>query len=48
LIAPARDPRERQDMGFLYVRTFADPDGHAFEPAWMDVAAMAEPQTEPA
>lgn len=42
------DVRERQDMGFMYVRTFEDPDGHMFEPAWMDVAAMAEQQAEPA
>ena len=42
------DPRERQDMGFMYVRTFEDPDGHVFEPVWMDVAAVAEQQAEPA
>ncbi|WP_046864012.1 VOC family protein [Microvirga massiliensis] len=42
------DPRERQDMGFMYVRTFEDPDGHVFEPMWMDVAAVAEQQAEPA
>lgn len=34
------DTREPQDMGFMYVRTFEDPDGHVFEPAWMDMAAM--------
>lgn len=33
------DIRERQDMGFMYVRTFEDPDGHVFEPMWMDVEA---------
>ena len=33
------DIRERQDMGFMYLRTFEDPDGHAFEPMWMDLAA---------
>jgi predicted lactoylglutathione lyase len=42
------DPRERQDMGFMYVRTFEDPDGHVFEPMWMDVAAVAEQQAAPA
>jgi predicted lactoylglutathione lyase len=42
------DPRERQDMGFMYVRTFEDPDGHVFEPMWMDVAAMAQQQVESA
>ena len=35
------DVRERQDMGFMYVRSFEDPDGHVFEPAWMDMAAAS-------
>src|SRR5690606_31551681 len=35
------DIRERQDMGFMYSRAFADPDGHVFESMWMDMAAMA-------
>ena len=29
-----------QDMGFMYLRTFADPDGNVFEPLWMDPQAM--------
>ncbi|MGL4965704.1 MAG: VOC family protein [Inquilinus sp.] len=33
------DIRERQDLGFLYGRSFEDPDGHVFEPMWMDMAA---------
>jgi uncharacterized protein len=33
------DIRERQDLGFLYGRTFEDPDGHVFEPMWMDMQA---------
>ena len=33
------DVREAQDMGFMYLRSFADPDGHVFEPAWMDMSA---------
>lgn len=33
------DVRPPQDMGFMYSRAFADPDGHVFEPIWMDVAA---------
>ena len=36
------DIRERQDMGFMYLRTFEDPDGHAFEPAWMDMKAVPD------
>lgn len=36
------DVRETQDMGFMYGRSFADPDGHMFEPMFMDMeAAMA-------
>lgn len=34
------DPRPAQDMGFMYQRTFEDPDGHVFEPVWMDPAAV--------
>jgi hypothetical protein len=33
------DPRPAQDMGFMYGRSFEDPDGHTFEPMWMDVEA---------
>src|SRR5690606_19086375 len=35
------DIRPPQDMGFMYLRTFEDPDGHVFEPAWMDMTAQA-------
>jgi hypothetical protein len=52
LAAGGREPREPQDYGFMYGRSFEDPDGHIWEPMWMDVesamAAMAEPQAEPA
>jgi predicted lactoylglutathione lyase len=34
------DIRPPQDMGFMYLRTFEDPDGHVFEPLWMDPAAI--------
>ncbi|WP_447762719.1 VOC family protein [Sphingopyxis panaciterrae] len=34
------DVREAMDMGFMYNRAFADPDGHIFEAAWMDMDAM--------
>lgn len=34
------DIREPQDMGFMYLRTFEDPDGHVFEPAFMDMSQM--------
>ncbi|WP_448665145.1 VOC family protein [Sphingomonas sp. CJ20] len=36
-----RDVRPAQDMGFMYSRSFADPDGHVFEPMFMDEAAAA-------
>jgi len=35
------DVREPQDMGFMYLRSFADLDGHVFEPAWMDMSAAS-------
>lgn len=33
------DPGPRQDFGFMYGRSFADPDGHIWEPMWMDLEA---------
>lgn len=36
------DVRPAQDMGWMYLRSFADPDGNVFEPAFMDMAAAAE------
>jgi uncharacterized protein len=33
------DPNPKQDHGFMYGRSFADPDGHIWELAWMDMAA---------
>ena len=29
-----------QDLGFMYSRSLADPDGHVWEPFWMDPAAI--------
>lgn len=31
-----------QDMGFMYGRSFEDPDGHIFEISWMDPQMAAE------
>ena len=43
------DPSAPQDHGFMYGRSLADPDGHIWELAWMDVeAAMAQTQPETA
>jgi predicted lactoylglutathione lyase len=33
--------RAAEDHGFMYSRAFADPDGHIWEPFWMDPKAMA-------
>ena len=38
--AGGNDARELQDMGFMYGRAFADPDGHVWEPFWMDMNAV--------
>lgn len=35
------DPGPTQDFGFMYGRSFEDPDGHHWEPHWMDSAAIA-------
>jgi predicted lactoylglutathione lyase len=36
------DIRPPQDHGFMYGRSFEDPDGHIFEPMYMDLdAALA-------
>ncbi|MBB4005342.1 VOC family protein [Aurantimonas endophytica] len=35
------DPVPPQDHGFMYNRSFEDPDGHIWEPVWMDPAAVA-------
>ncbi len=33
------DPNPVQDYGFMYGRSYADPDGHIWEVMWMDAAA---------
>ena len=34
------DINPTQDLGFMYNRTVADPDGHVWEAVWMDPAAI--------
>ena len=34
------DAAPAQDLGFMYSRTIEDPDGHMFEPMWMDPSAI--------
>ncbi|MEU9577093.1 VOC family protein [Streptomyces chilikensis] len=36
----ATEPRDKQDLGFMYGRAFEDLDGHTFEIVWMDPAAV--------
>lgn len=33
------DCNPKQDYGWMYGRSFEDPDGHIWEPNWMDMAA---------
>ncbi|QFU14834.1 VOC family protein [Microvirga thermotolerans] len=40
------DPAPVQDHGFMYGRSFEDPDGHIWEIVWMDVEAAAKAQAE--
>ena len=42
------DPGPKQDYGFMYGRSFEDPDGHIWEVMWMDVAAASAAQSETA
>jgi len=46
--AGGREPRDKQDYGFMYSRSFEDPDGHIWEPMWMDLDAFlaAQPEAE--
>ncbi len=34
------DPTPTQDHGFMFGRSFEDPDGHIWEVMWMDMAAF--------
>jgi len=36
------DPGPQQDYGFMYGRSFEDPDGHIWEMMWMDLAAAQQ------
>ena len=42
------DPSPPQDHGFMYGRSFEDPDGHHWEVAWMDLAAAPQAPGETA
>jgi predicted lactoylglutathione lyase len=36
----ALEARDSQDLGFMYSRSFHDPDGHIWEVFWMDPDSM--------
>lgn len=40
IAAGGHEPKAATDLGFMYTRTFLDPDGNVFEPVWMDPAAV--------
>ena len=42
LAAGGREHSDPQDHGFMYGRSFEDPDGHVWEPIWMDLAAAQQ------
>lgn len=42
LAAGGTETRDVQDMGFMYSRAYADPDGHVWEILWMDQAAAQD------
>jgi predicted lactoylglutathione lyase len=44
----APDPGPKQDYGFMYGRSFEDPDGHIWEVVWMDVEAAKKAGSEQA
>ena len=39
------DPTPKQDHGFMYGRSYEDPDGHIWEAMWMDMAEMQKAST---
>ena len=39
------EPTPNQDMGFMYGRSFEDPDGHIWENVFMDMSAVPEGET---
>lgn len=40
IAAGGSEPKPATDHGFMYTRTFHDPDGNVFEPFWMDPASI--------
>ena len=48
IAAGGRETRDSEDHGWMYGRAFEDPDGHVWEPAWMDVEAATRATAHPA
>ncbi|OIN56211.1 VOC family protein [Arsenicibacter rosenii] len=44
MAAGASPSNEASDQGFMYYRSFQDPDGHMWEVMWMDPAAVQAQQ----
>jgi predicted lactoylglutathione lyase len=42
LASGGREARPTEDMGFMYLRAFEDPDGHIWESFWMDAEAAKQ------
>lgn len=40
------DPTPTQDYGFMFGRSFEDPDGHIWETMWMDMSAVPADMAE--
>ena len=48
IAAGGRQARATEDHGWMYGRSFEDPDGHVWEPFWMDFAAASQATPQPA
>ena len=48
LAAGSREPSEKDEHGWMYGRSFEDPDGHSWGPFWMDVEAATRAMAQPA
>jgi uncharacterized protein len=47
IAAGGRETREKEDHGWMYGRAFEDPDGHTWEPSWMDLEAASQAMAHP-
>lgn len=42
VMSGGNEDRPEMDLGFMYQRSFTDPDGHRWEYVWMDEQAMTD------